>query len=74
MVPRVKWRFPREFIPKGESELLETATVDLLGDSEPWNFDAIADAISSPVESQEDWILSGPETPPSSVQYSDGVG
>jgi hypothetical protein len=45
--------------------LLEAATVDLLGDSEPWNFDAIADAISSPIESQEDWILSGPETPPS---------
>jgi hypothetical protein len=32
---------------------LEAATVDL-GDSEPWNFDAIADAISSPIESQED--------------------
>ncbi|TAQ83756.1 hypothetical protein B7494_g7916 [Chlorociboria aeruginascens] len=44
---------------------LEAATVDLLGDSEPWNFDAIADAISSPIESQEDWILSGPDTPPS---------
>jgi hypothetical protein len=44
---------------------LEAATVDLLGDSEPWNFDAIADAISSPIESEEDWILSGPETPPS---------
>jgi hypothetical protein len=42
---------------------LEAATVDLLGDSEPWNFDAIADAISSPVESQEDWMLSGPDTP-----------
>jgi hypothetical protein len=44
---------------------LEAATVGLLGDSEPWNFEAIADAISSPVESQEDWILSGPDTPPS---------
>jgi hypothetical protein len=44
---------------------LEAATVDLLGDSEPWNFDAIADAISSPIESQEDWILSGPDTHPS---------
>ena len=43
----------------------EAATVDLLNDSNPWNFDAIADAISSPIESQEDWILSGPETPPS---------
>jgi hypothetical protein len=42
---------------------LEAATVDLLGDSEPWNFDAIADAISSPIESQEDWILSGSNTP-----------
>jgi len=42
---------------------LEAATVDLLGYSEPWNFDAIADAISSPIKSQEDWILSGPETP-----------
>ncbi|KAF2793861.1 hypothetical protein K505DRAFT_35030 [Melanomma pulvis-pyrius CBS 109.77] len=44
---------------------LEAATIDLLGDSEPWNFDAIADAISSSIESQEDWNLFGPETPPS---------
>ena len=42
----------------------EAATVDLLGDSEPWNFDAIADAMSSPIESQEDWVLSSPDTPP----------
>ncbi|PVH67771.1 hypothetical protein DL98DRAFT_523142, partial [Cadophora sp. DSE1049] len=43
----------------------EAATVDLLGASDPWNFDAIAYAMSSPIESQEDWILSGPDTPPS---------
>ncbi|KAG9231523.1 hypothetical protein BJ875DRAFT_498260 [Amylocarpus encephaloides] len=42
---------------------LEAATVDLLSDSESWNFDAIADTISSPIESQEDWVLSGPDTP-----------
>ena len=47
------------------TSLLEAATVGLLGDSEPWNFDAIADAISSLIESQEDWILSGPDTPSS---------
>ncbi|KAI9739317.1 MAG: hypothetical protein M1834_007530 [Cirrosporium novae-zelandiae] len=46
---------------------LEVATVDLFGDSEPWNFDAIADAISSPIESQEDWILSSPNIPPSNL-------
>jgi len=43
----------------------EAATVDLLSDSDPWNFDAIAYAMSSPIESQEDWILSGSDTPPS---------
>jgi hypothetical protein len=43
--------------------LLEAATVDPLSDSEPWNFDMIADTISSPIKSQEDWILSGPKTP-----------
>jgi hypothetical protein len=42
---------------------LEAANVDLLGDSESWNFDATADTISSPIESQEDWTLSGPEIP-----------
>ena len=50
--------------------LLEPATVNPLGNSEPWNFDAIADAISSPISSpissqEEDWILSSPDTPPS---------
>jgi hypothetical protein len=40
---------------------LEAATVELLGDAEPWNLDAI----SSPLESQEDRILSGPGTAPS---------
>lgn len=43
----------------------EAATVDLHGDSEPWNFDTIADTISSPIESHEDWMLSGPDTAPS---------
>jgi len=43
----------------------EAATVDHHGDSEPWNFDTIADTISSPISSQEDWMLSGPDTPPS---------
>jgi Chromo (CHRromatin Organisation MOdifier) domain len=45
----------------------EAATVDLLEDSEPWNFDAIADAISSPIESQEGWILASPNIPPSDL-------
>jgi hypothetical protein len=44
---------------------LEAANVDVLGDSEPWNFDAITDAIPSPIEPQEDWILSSPIVPPS---------
>ncbi|PVH69468.1 hypothetical protein DL98DRAFT_598639 [Cadophora sp. DSE1049] len=39
------------------------ATVDLLDNSEPWNFGAIVDAISSPIEPQEDWILSSPNVP-----------
>jgi len=43
----------------------EAATVDLHGDSEPWNFDTIADTISPPIESQEDWMLSDPDTAPS---------
>jgi hypothetical protein len=43
----------------------EAATVDLLDDSEPWNFDAIVDTISSHIEPQEDWILSSPNVPPS---------
>jgi hypothetical protein len=55
----------REDCPSPWTTPLEAATVDLLGDSEPWNFDAIADAISSPISSQEDWVLSGPDTPPS---------
>jgi hypothetical protein len=39
-------------------------TVDPFGDAEPWNVDANADAISSPISSQEDRVLSGPDTPP----------
>src|SRR4051794_6174293 len=35
--------------------LSEAATVDLLSDSEPWNFDAIAYAIFSLIEFQENW-------------------
>jgi hypothetical protein len=42
---------------------LEAATVDVLNDSEPWNFDTIADAISSLIKSQEGWILSSLNIP-----------
>jgi hypothetical protein len=45
---------------------LEAATVDPFGDAEPWNVDAIADAVSSPISSLEEHrSLSGPDTPPS---------
>jgi hypothetical protein len=47
---------------------LGATTVDSFGDAEPWNVDANADAssshISSHISSQEDWVLSGPDTPP----------
>jgi hypothetical protein len=39
-----------------------------LGRSEPWNFDAIVDAISpSPEPKEGSWILSGANTPASSL-------
>jgi hypothetical protein len=41
-------------------------TDDLFGDTESWNFDENADAVSLPTESvQEDWILCDRETPSS---------
>jgi hypothetical protein len=49
---------------------LSEAAIVNLGNSKPWNFNAIIYAISSPIKSQEDWILSGPDTPllyPSSI-------
>ena len=46
---------------------MEAATIDVLNDSEPWNFDTIVDTISSPIESQEGWILSSSNIPPSDL-------
>ena len=39
---------------------MEATSID---DSEPWNFDTIIDTISSPIESQEGWILSSSNIP-----------
>jgi hypothetical protein len=42
----------------------EATTVELFGDAKPWNLDANADTISSLLSSrEEDWSLSGPDTP-----------
>jgi hypothetical protein len=43
---------------------LGATTIDPFGDAERWNVDANADAISSPISSQEDWALFGSNTPP----------
>jgi hypothetical protein len=44
----------------------EATTVELFADAKPWNLNANADDISSLISSlEEDWSLSGPDTPPS---------
>jgi hypothetical protein len=47
---------------------LGATTVDSFGDAEPWIVDANADASSSHISSQEDWVLSGPDTPPTYLE------
>jgi hypothetical protein len=42
--------------------LLEITTINLLDNSESWNFNVITNTIFSPISFQEDWILSGPDT------------